>query len=297
VTAVLDQILEHISRPAGVPCAWVLYVHPETKSAWAPQPEIPWRKILLRQHSEDPMVWGLPGGPIFDGETPEAAAQRWAEAQAGMSCGVFSQSFDVGNDRVFVAPVLGRTPLELLKACNAETFWIGHTVVSDFPAEVIHSAARAACERTDDLILQPTEEPTMSSQSDFTAAQVKANKVAQAYGDAAPSPMTGERLLDYRARLATQYKRFSKAFQNADLHKIGDASAMSGIEDAIYLDALAEARHPTAASLAPGQLRAITTMDASNRPITRYHGDISAFMDQFNPPHRYITRFNTSGRS
>jgi hypothetical protein len=136
-----------------------------------------------------------------------------------------------------------------------------------------------------------------ASRSDFAAAQIKANRVANAYGDSAPAPLVGESLLDYRARLASVYKKFSKAFQNSDLHKIGDVSAMSGIEDAIYNDAMAEAKHPTAASLAPGQLRAITTMDASNRPITRYHGDISAFMDQFNPPFRYVTRINTPGRS
>jgi hypothetical protein len=93
------------------------------------------------------------------------------------------------------------------------------------------------------------------------------------------------------------YQKYSGAFKNSDLHKIGDASAMSGIEDAIYNDAMSEARHPTAASLAPGQLRAITTLDASNRPVTRYHGDIAAFMDQFNPPFRYVRRLNTPGRS
>jgi hypothetical protein len=297
VSTALDQILERTSRLAGAPSAWVLYVHPEKKVAWAPQPETPWRKILLRGHG--PNLWGLPGGPISEDESAEQAARGWAETQTGMACGVFSQSFDVGNDRVFVAPVLGRTPLELLLACNAETFWIGHdTVLGDFPQEVIHSAARAACERTDDLILQPlTEENTMATRSEFIAAQAKADRVANAYGDAAPAPMTGETLMAYRARLASVYQKFSKSFKDSDLHRIGDPSAMAGIEDTIYNDAMAEARHPTAASLAPGQLRAITTMDASNRPVTRYHGDIAAFMDQFNPPHRYITRFNTPGRS
>jgi hypothetical protein len=296
VTTTLDQILAHMSPPAGVPCAWVLYVHPEKKVAWAPQPGIPWRKILLRGHG--PNLWGLPGGPISDDESAEQAARGWAETQTGMACGVLSQSFDVGNDRVFVAPVLGRTPLELLKACDAESFWIGaDTVISDFPAEVIHSAARAACERTDDLILQLTEEPTMSSQSDFAAAQIKANRVANAYGDSAPAPLAGERLLDYRARLASMYQKYSKSFKDSNLSKIGDASAMAGIEDAIYNDAMSEATHPTAASLKPGQLRAVGTQDASGRTITKYYGDIAAFMDQFNPPFRYVTRINTPGRS
>jgi hypothetical protein len=136
-----------------------------------------------------------------------------------------------------------------------------------------------------------------ASRSDFAAAQIKANRVANAYGDSAPPPLAGESLLDYRARLASVYKKFSKAFQNSDLQKIGDPSAMSGIEDAIYLDALAEARHPTAASLAPGQLRAITTMDASNRPITRYVGSAGACWDQFNPPYRYVRGFNVAGKA
>ena len=137
----------------------------------------------------------------------------------------------------------------------------------------------------------------MSSQSDFIAAQAKADRVARAYNDSAPPPLAGERLLDYRARLASMYQKYSGAFKNSDLHKIGDASAMSGIEDTIYNDAMTEARHPTAASLKPGQLRAVGTQDASGRTITRYHGDISAFMDQFNPPFRYVTRINTPGRS
>jgi hypothetical protein len=168
----------------------------------------------------------------------------------------------------------------------------GSTILDQILARI--GAASNSSTSTGDVSTMGT---STASRSDFAAAQIKANRVANAYGDSAPAPLVGESLLDYRARLATQYKRFSKAFQNSDLHKIGDASAMSGIEDAIYNDAMTEATHPTAASLKPGQLRAITTMDASNRPITRYAGDISAFMDQFNPPHRYITRFNTPGRS
>ena len=317
MTTTLDQILAHMSPPAGVPCAWVLFVHPE----------IPWRLVLLFRHSDEPHVWGLPGGPIFDGETPEAAAQRWAEAQTGMACGTFSQSFDVTGGRVFVAPVDGMTRLEVEKACNGETFWMDHdTVLTSFsptgdptPYEMasyersiragitvpaptrrtppIHPVARAALERVDDLILQPlTEEDTMATRSEFIAAQAKADRVAHAYGDAAPAPMTGETLMAYRARLASVYQKFSRSFKDSDLHRIGDPSAMSGIEDTIYNDAMTEARHPTAASLRPGELRAVKTPDASGRMITKYFGESSACWDQFNPPIRYVTKIMTGGR-
>jgi hypothetical protein len=293
VSTALDQILERTSRLAGAPSAWVLYVHPEKKVAWAPQPGIPWRKILLRGHG--PNLWGLPGGPISDDESAEQAARGWAETQTGMACGVFSQSFDVGNDRVFVAPVLGRTPLELLKACDAESFWIGHTVLESFPQEVIHSAARAACERTDDLILQPTEEPTMSSQSDFIAAQAKADRVAKAYNDSAPPPLAGERLLDYRARLASEYKKYSRSFKDSDLHKIGDPTAMSGIEDVIYADAAREAVHPTG-GFRPGELRAVVSQDATGRKITKYYGDPGACWNHHHGVYAHVTRFMTKDR-
>jgi 8-oxo-dGTP pyrophosphatase MutT (NUDIX family) len=125
VSATLDKILEATRRLADVPCAWVLFVHPEEKVSWARDPATPWKKILLRRHA--PELWGLPGGPISDGEAAEDAAQRWAEAQTGMSCGTFSEVFDVAGGRVFVAPVLGRNPLELLQACNAERFGLATT--------------------------------------------------------------------------------------------------------------------------------------------------------------------------
>jgi hypothetical protein len=135
-----------------------------------------------------------------------------------------------------------------------------------------------------------------TSRSDFAAAQIKADRVANAYGDSAPPPLAGERLLDYRARLASMYQKYSKPFKNSDLRKIGDPTAMSGIEDTIYNDAMAEARHPTAASLRPGELRAIVTIDAANRPITHYIGDQNACWNQFNPPIRYVTRIMAPNR-
>jgi hypothetical protein len=299
VSAVLDQILERASRLAGTPCAWVLYVHPEKKVAWAPQPTIPWRKILLRQHGQE--LWGLPGGPISDGEAADDAARRWAESQTGMACGAFSEVFDVTDGRVFVAPVLGRTPLELLHACNAETFWIGHdTILGDFPKGVIHPAAIAACERCDDLILQPlTQENIMSSRSEFIEAQSRATRLLQAFGDSAgASPfLQGESLLQYRARLAAKFQKYAPKFKDANLSRITCPHAFAGIENEIYNDAAAEAAHPTSASLRPGELRYITTMDAANRPITRAVGGDGSCWDQFNAPYKLVRRFNTSGRS
>jgi hypothetical protein len=273
-------------------------MHPEKKVAWAPQPEIPSRKILLRRHGAE--LWGLPGGPIDDGETAEVAARRWAESQTGIACGDFSESFDVTGGQVFVVPVLGRTPLELLHAPSAGDFWIGHdTVLGDFPQRVIHAAAIAACERADALnIPSLTEEASMSSRSEFIETQSRADKLFQAFGDTAGAPpsMQGESLLQYKARLLAPFQKYSQQFKDANLSRITCPSGFAAIEGQIYNDALSEATHPTSASMRPGELRAVATADATGRKITKYFGDPAACWDQFNPPHKYVTRFMTNGR-
>ena len=138
--------------------------------------------------------------------------------------------------------------------------------------------------------------PPMSDElrGEYTRAQVKANAVAHAFGDSAPSPLPGEPLLDYRARLASKYQTYSQAYKDSDLRKVGDPIALSAVEDAIYADAAREATHPTS-GFRPGELRAIVTHDQSGRPITRYVGDPNACWDRYNAPFRYITRFMTPG--
>jgi hypothetical protein len=157
----------------------------------------------------------------------------------------------------------------------------------------------AVCERIDGLTLKPhIEENTMSTRSDFIAAQSRATKLLHSFGDssgAAPF-VQGESLLQYRARLAAQFQKYSKAFKDSNLSRITCPHAFAGIEDAIYNDAAAEATHPTAASLSAGELRAVVTMDGAGRPITKYYGDPNACWDQFNPPviHQ-VRKFMTPG--
>lgn len=195
----------------------------------------------------------------------------------------------------------------------ADYQWVSADFARTCPPTVFDPAVPPALRRFDgdplDLILarlsadsrnsqgDDSMDTSTASRSDFTAAQIKCDRVAHAFGDSAPPPLAGERLHDYRARLASLYQRFSKSFKNANLSRVGDPVALSAVEDAIYNDALAEAKHPTSASLKPGELRAVVTLDAANRPITRYVGGDGACWNQFNPPVRHVQRFNTSGRT
>jgi hypothetical protein len=89
--------------------------------------------------------------------------------------------------------------------------------------------------------------------------------------------------------------KHSAKLKNANLAKIHDTNALDVIEQQIYLDAAREAVHPTG-GFRPGELRAIVTMDAANRPVTRYVGDQNACWSQFNPPIRHVRRFHTAAR-
>lgn len=125
--------------------------------------------------------------------------------------------------------------------------------------------------------------------------QSKAQRVAQAFGDSkdAPAICQGEAEQDYRIRLLSKYKDFSKSYKDADMSKIHDASVFTSIEDAIYNDAMAEAERPS--TVQPGVMIPQKIKDAAGREITKYHGDPAACWDKFNPPVRYVRRILTNG--
>jgi len=133
----------------------------------------------------------------------------------------------------------------------------------------------------------------MEDRSQFTAAQQKAQAVAQMYGDSAPGPLQGERLIDYRARLATPFQRHSKSFKNAKLSLITDPATLTALEDQIFADAMQALHDP--ATFKPGELRAVVHNDGAGRPITKYIGDPNACWDQFNPPIRHVRRIMVPG--
>jgi hypothetical protein len=135
--------------------------------------------------------------------------------------------------------------------------------------------------------------PPAGDPQEFRQAQAKADRVFRAIGDSTGAPpfMSGERLLDYRCRLLTPLQKFSAQFKSSNLYKIGDPTALSAIEDAIYNDALTAIRDPQ--NYAPGELRAIKRQDATGRELTSYVGHEGSCWDQFNPPVRHVVRFNT----
>jgi hypothetical protein len=238
--------------------------------------------LLVRRPGGDPASWGFPGVDDTFGFRGELAAvdDAFVARVAGEFEPDLGDNYDFANwvDREFaMSSSLTHPRAAAVLNSMGVTFKVDQIL--------------ARLESLDSLTVIHGDEP-MSDRSEFVAAQLKADRVAKIYGDSAPPALSGESLLSYRARLASQFQMHSKAYKDSNLYKIGDPIALSAVEDQIYADATREATHPT--TYQPGQLRAVVTNDSSGRPVTRYYGDPNACWDQFNLGVRYVRRFITA---
>lgn len=135
--------------------------------------------------------------------------------------------------------------------------------------------------------------PLALSDADYKAmtdAQARADKVAYAFGDAAPRPLQGETLISYRQRLVNGFKSHSKAFKDVDISTISDPKLLGVIEDQIYADALHAGNNPVVAE--GGTLREMKRRDQTGREISTFVGDIGAWMNQFKAQRSSLTAIN-----
>ena len=133
--------------------------------------------------------------------------------------------------------------------------------------------------------------PTELSDADrneLADAQIKADSVFSAFGQRAPSPVSGEKPLAYRRRLLVKLQEHSPDFKGVDLSAIADAQLLNIAEKQIYADAQSAAN----LSVGPGQLREIKRADATGRMISTFEGDPAAAWAPFKLGKRHVTAFN-----
>ncbi|MEF3136373.1 NUDIX hydrolase [Klebsiella quasipneumoniae subsp. quasipneumoniae] len=133
--------------------------------------------------------------------------------------------------------------------------------------------------------------PTELSDADrneLADAQIKADSVFSAFGQRAPSPVSGEKPLAYRRRLLVKLQEHSPDFKGVDLSAIADAQLLNIAEKQIYADAQSAA----SLSVGPGQLREIKRADATGRMISTFEGDPAAAWAPFKLGKRQVTAFN-----
>jgi hypothetical protein len=137
------------------------------------------------------------------------------------------------------------------------------------------------CTRMDALEKAPGEETRADSgvplaalpaaeRERYTAAQVRADRAYQAFGDSAPHALNGETLRAYRCRLAGVLKRHSATYKDSNLSAIADEAALGNVEEQIYADAIKASMVPPPAG-APLSQR--TSMDEFGRRVTKFYGD------------------------
>jgi hypothetical protein len=201
-------------------------------------------------------------------------------------------------------------------------FWCSSDAAVSIRPAALHPAVPAALERfvfdpLDQILARiaradsTTEDPVMSSTieslqrqvdklqrqigppagdpQEFRVAQGKAQRVAQVFADEAPSPLQGERLIDYRVRLAARYQKHSKVYASANLNMVRDPAVLAHVEDAIFADAMSAARDGSA--LPPGTMRAICTPDPTGRQITSFVGSAGACWNRFKMPYRFVKQW------
>jgi hypothetical protein len=110
----------------------------------------------------------------------------------------------------------------------------------------------------------------------LAAAQTRADSVAARFGKLVGDPTPGEGQLDYRKRLAAGFQQHSPRFKASQLGHL-DAASFGVVEAEVYADAVRAAD----ASIQPGTLKAVHEPGLGGRTITRYVGDIGAFLAPF----------------
>lgn len=134
-----------------------------------------------------------------------------------------------------------------------------------------------------------SRETSAADQDALASTQSRADSVAAMFGDRAPPPVAGEEPIAYRRRMLGRFQRHSPRFKDTRFDSY-DANTMGLVEDQVYADAVSSAR--TTTEVRGGVLIPYVEKGYGGREITRFYGDIGAFMEPFVPQQAQIVKLN-----
>ena len=121
--------------------------------------------------------------------------------------------------------------------------------------------------------------------------QERFDSLASLWGEKAPPPMSGEKIMAYRKRLLRRYLKHSPAFAKVDLDLVSaDANAYSAIESQVIADSMQKSNSP---DVPDGVLRMRTRKLPSGHIENTFVGSPLAWMNQFASTRRYVTKIRT----
>lgn len=147
--------------------------------------------------------------------------------------------------------------------------------------------------RLEGMLKTMTTETSVADRNALGLAQSRADSVAAMFGDRAPPPIPGETPLDYRKRMLKRFQKHSPTFAQTRFDGF-DLSTVESVEDRVYADAHASAKKPGEASA--GVLIPVVTREGG-RDVTRFHGDIGAFMAPFVPQEMQLAQIRNPRRN
>jgi hypothetical protein len=112
----------------------------------------------------------------------------------------------------------------------------------------------------------------------FYEHQSMADTAWRSWSGAAPPPLSGERLLDFRRRLLRPLMKHSTQFSSVDVDELREP-LITPIEKSVFADAIKASTDN--ASAPEDYLREVTTTDATGRRITSFYGMPKTWMKQF----------------
>jgi hypothetical protein len=122
-------------------------------------------------------------------------------------------------------------------------------------------------------------------------AQAKADSVFASFGKSASRPLNGESLINYRKRMLRGLQGYSDAYKHVNINSIKDEALLALAEKQIFADAVAASR--ASAHVGAGQLVEINEKDRAGRTITKFRGDMEAWLGDFKVPALRVMKFNT----
>lgn len=146
---------------------------------------------------------------------------------------------------------------------------------------------RADLESVSSRLATLTRPRSSEERDELSRAQVKADSLAQMFGDSVNPPLYDESPIAYRKRLAAKFQKHSASAKDVKLDSL-DVHSFAIIEGQIYADAQSVAK--SAIALPKGRLHATTDTSTGHR-VTEYTGDPEVCWGPFKAP-GFIGRIN-----
>lgn len=151
-----------------------------------------------------------------------------------------------------------------------------HRVDADLRRENADLKARLA--DIEGVVKDLTRETPPEERDKLAAAQARADSIAALFGERITAPTAGETELGYRRRVLKGFLKHSEQFKDARLDSV-DGATLNLIENQVYADSQAASR--VRADAQPGILIPRTYTDAAGRQITKFDGDMMAWLAPF----------------